>query len=222
MEPPATATSLTCPKAPVFDASNLDAVAKSLGGPHGISLGQSWLDQVETNFTSATVWTGWRDNQFFVFAKMDDADIFSRATEPNQRLWELGDAFEIFLKPDNQEAYAELQISPNNGRLQLRYDNAAALDWAKSNNSIEKAVRTVAFKSTTWVHPETRLWFALAQIPASMVCEKSGPLPGSVWHVSFCRYDYTRGRSEPVISSTSDYSKPDFHRISEWKTIKFI
>lgn len=153
---------------------------------------------------------------------MDDADIFSRATQANQRLWELGDALEIFLRPGGQEAYSELQISPNNQQLQLRYDNAAALGWAKTNNSIEKAVRKIGFKSWTWVHPETRLWFALAQIPASVVRDKPGALPGSEWHVSFCRYDYTRGRSEPVISSSSDFSQPDFHRTLEWKTIKFI
>ena|SRR5579863_10182916 len=217
-----TTTALTCPRTPAFDASNLDSVAQALGGPHGISLTQSWLDKPEANFTSATVWTGWRDDEFFVFAKMDDADIFSRATQANQRLWELGDSLEIFLKPDGQEAYSELQVSPNNQQLQLRYEHAAALDWAKSNNSIEKAVRNIAFKSSTWVHPETQLWFALAQIPVSAVRDQSRTLPGSEWQVSFCRYDYTHGRSEPVISSTSNFTKPDFHRTSEWRTMKFI
>jgi len=222
MEPAATIASLICPKAPAFDPSHLDSVAQALGGPHGISLKQAWLEQTEPHFAPATVWTGWRDDEFFVFAKISDADIFSRATQANQRLWELGDSFEIFLRPDGQDAYSELQVSPNNQQLQLRYENTAALDWAKAHNSIEKAVRPIAFQSSTWVHPETQLWFALAQIPASIICDQPKALAGNLWHVSFCRYDYTRGQTEPLISSTSNFSKPDFHRLSEWKTMKFI
>jgi len=60
------------------------------------------------------------------------------------------------------------------------------------------------------------------EIPAASVLDRLCPLPGSQWHFSFCRYDYTRGRPEPVISSTSALAQPDFHRLAEWGNLKFI
>jgi len=86
----------------------------------------------------------------------------------------------------------------------------------------EALVPKIAFQSWTWVLPGTRSWQALVEIPAAAVLDRSGALPGSQWHFSFCRYDYTRGHPEPVISSTSALALPDFHRLAEWGTLNFI
>jgi hypothetical protein len=61
----------------------------------------------------------------------------------------------------------------------------------------------------------------LTEIPAAVAVDAPTALPDQTWHFSFCRYDYTRGSSHPIISSTSALTQPDFHRLAEWGTLKF-
>lgn len=189
----------------------------------GCALRQAWRKQPEMNFTPALVRTGWREDTLVVWAELMDGDIFTRATGFNQRLWELGDSFEIFLRPENQEAYVEFQVAPNGCQLQLRYPHAAALDYARQSGSIACAVLPEKqFRATTWVIPERRLWAVCAVIPARAVCDYTSKLVGSRWRFSFSRYDYTRGEPEPVISSTSPHPAADFHRQQDWGVLEFL
>ena len=168
-----------------------------------------------------TVRSGWRPDELFVFAELTDADIFTRATAHNQRLWELGDAFEIFLRLAGRESYVELQVAPNNRRLQLDYSNPAAVERARALGSVKDFIMPAkTFRSRTWLLPKDAKWFVLAQIPASSVGGKSRLRPGMEWRFSFSRYDYTRGRVAPVISSTSPHAKADFHRQQEWGVLR--
>lgn len=223
MNPSITAAAITiCPELSAFDPADLTDVIRALGHAPALVMDQSWRREIETDFAPATVWTGWREETLFVFAELSDADAFTSATGPNQRLWELGDSFEIFLRPENQIAYTELQIAPNNQRLHLRFANAEALEHARKTNSLAHALAPeIGFKSRIWIRPEMRRWYVLAEIPATIINDHPDALAGTTWHCSFCRYDYTRGRSQPVISSTSPLTRPDFHRQAEWGTLKF-
>jgi hypothetical protein len=78
------------------------------------------------------------------------------------------------------------------------------------------------FHSWTWVQPENRKWFVYAAIPDSVVCNQAPLKAGSCLHFSFSRYDYTRGRAEPVISSTSPHPVADFHRQQDWGELTFV
>src|SRR5206468_453489 len=68
------------------------------------------------------------------------------------------------------------------------------------------------FFSRTWVLPAQQKWRVLAEIPAASVAESKRVDAGDEWLFSFCRYDYTRGESEPVLSSTSPYAIREFER----------
>jgi hypothetical protein len=213
---------IECRELPDFNAGSLDDVRQAFLGTTPCFLRQAWLKKEEADFKSAVVKTGWRHASLLVFAELIDSDIFSRATRFKQRLWELGDTFEIFLRPVEQEAYVEFQVSPGNQRLPLRYPDAAALRSAWDNGTFESAVvHDKAFHSNTWVRSQEGRWFVFAEIPAESVRSKARPLSGDEWRFSFSRYDYTRGRKEPVISSTSPHTKANFHRQQEWGTISF-
>lgn len=217
-----TSPHLDCSELPAFDVADLDTVLHAFQRAPGCALRQPWLDVSEPAFMPANVWAGWRGDTLHVLGKLTDANIFTFATQANERLWELGDVFEIFLRPEKQTAYSEFQVAPNNLQLQLRYSNAAALEYARKTNSIGQAlVHDISFKSHTWPRPEQGCWYLLAEIPAAAVSDTPAALPGAVWHFSFCRYDYTRGSSQPVISSSSALTRPDFHRLAEWGTLKF-
>jgi len=214
---------LKCPQLPLFGTTDLHAVAKGFAHAPALQLRQSWLPEPEPDFAPGTVRVGWHGEVLMILAELEDTDVFTNATEPNQRLWELGDAFEIFLRPRFHPAYTELQVAPNNLRLQLNFASEHALAWTRKTGSIEDAiVQEIIFTSRTWVQPKDRRWHVLAQVPLPAVCNYAGALGGSVWHFSFCRYDYTNGRAEPVISSTSPLTQPDFHRLNEWRTMEFV
>ena len=164
---------------------------------------------------------GWRDSALLVFAELIDGDIFTRARADNQRLWELGDVFEMFFRPTTQESYVELQVAPNNKRLQLRYPDARAVAQARKLGSADHLViHERAFLSLTWVYADDQKWFVFAKIPVKTVCERAS-LPDVEWLFSFSRYDYIRNGNAPVISSTSQHKIADFHRQVEWGVMRF-
>lgn len=205
-----------------IDETNLESVRTAFSAAPVLTLGQAWRAQPEPEFRPGTVRVGWRDETLFVFAELTDADIFSRATRLNEYTWELGDAFEIFLKPVEQNAYVEFHVTPNNQRLQLRFPDTAALRAAQRSGEFDQfLIGGQAIRSTAWVYPDTNHWFALAAIPATTVWGTGRQMAGAAWRFSFSRYDYTRGREKPVVSSTSPHPEPDFHSQAEWGTLRF-
>jgi hypothetical protein len=209
------------PELTPFDPANLDSVARAFQGAPVCPLRQAWRAEPEPNFQPAIVRTGWRGRALFVFAELTGARATTSASRSNERLWELGDVLEIFLRPDGQTAYSEFQIAPNNLQLQLRYAGVETLAQARRTNSIAAAlVQKINFKSHAWTRLDAGCWHVLAEIPAETVLDVPGPLPGTAWHFSFCRYDYTRG-PQPVISASAPLSRPDFHRQQEWGILRF-
>lgn len=212
---------LPCPALPPFAPDDWAAVRHAFRDAAGCRLRQAWRPQAEADFAPGVVWTGWRADRLLVLAELTDADIVSPADATNERLWEQGDTFEIFLQAEGRPAYVELQVAPNQRRLQLRYDESVTVDAVRRSGSLAAARQDVAFDSVTWCEPAARRWFVHAAIPARVVTDRPGSLAGARWRFSFGRYDYTRGRSGPVISSTSPHAAPDFHRGHEWGTLQF-
>lgn len=182
---------------------------------------QSWLPVAQDEFGPGVVYTGWKDSDFFVFAELTDRDIHTLAKKSGERLWRLGDTFEIFLCRPGEEMYYEFHVAPNNVKMQLRFpDSQAAEAVGRTERFEDLMMHGDDFVSWTWVKPEIQRWFVLGRVSGKLL-EPTGELAGARWSFSFCRYDYTRGEEEPVISSTSAYTKPSFHRRQEWGTIRF-
>lgn len=204
---------------PAFRADDLAAVREAFRGAAPLPFGQAWRPTPEADFAPGTVRTGWRDGSLLAFAELTDADIFTRARVHNERFWELGDTFEVFLQPAGTSSYVELHVTPNNLRLQLRF--AAPPAPGDAGDPFESAlIRADVFESRAWVDVAAGCWWALAMIPAAVADPRGTPLPGSTWRISFGRYDHTRGRAEPVISSTSPHTHPRFHRPGEWRALR--
>lgn len=211
---------IICRELPDFETADLDSVRAAFQKSKTCALRQTWLLKPENDFAPGIVRVGWYENALLIFAELTDADIFTNATAHNQKFWELGDTFEIFLRPNGQESYFEFHVAPNNLRLQLRFENRDAMKFTRQNNSLETVwIHEAIFESETWI--QSGCWFVFAKIPADSICENSEPLPGSKWHFSFGRYDGTRGRKQPVISSTSLHARADFHRQEDWGILYF-
>jgi len=216
------APEIVCRPLGVFDRTKLDEVRRAFQSVPPCLLGQAWLVENQPDFSPATVRAGWRENSLFIFAELADRDIFNRATELNQRTWEMGDVFEIFLGCAGNPRYVEFHVTPGNQKLQLRYGGSDAVARARSTGELREFLIPVeVFRSTTWVESRLQQWNVLAEIPASIVCDSNATLGNAKWRLSFSRYDYTRGAAEPCISSTSRHAEPDFHRQHEWGVLTF-
>ena len=214
---------LACRPLPAFTADSLELIRAAFELADGCVLGQAWRAALEPDFTPATVRVGWRGDLLLILADLQDADIFTRATAFNQRMWELGDTFEIFLQPAAAPGYVEFHVTPNNHRLQVAFANAAAYERVQASGCFEEVfVAGELFHSQTWCQPEKQTWWVYAEIPAASVGGTTGPLPGSEWRFSFSRYDYIRGRPEPILSSSSPHAVAGYHRRQEWGTLRFV
>ena len=214
---------IECPPLPDFGARDVEVVRAAFAGAEPCALGQAWCAELEPGFAPGQVRAGWRQDSLLVFAELTDHDVHSAATGINQRTWELGDTFEIFLQPAAAPGYAEFHVTPNNQRLQIAFANVAAYERVQASGNFEELfVPGELFHARTWCQPEKQTWWVYAEIPAASVCGTTGPLPGTDWRFSFSRYDCIRGRPEPILSSSSPHAVAGFHRRQEWGTLHFV
>jgi Carbohydrate family 9 binding domain-like len=211
-----------CVKLPGFNVNDFQDTQHAFQSLKTIPMRQAWRTKEESGFSPGFVRIGWHDNALLVFAELADVDFLTRAKTTNERLWELGDSFEIFLQPVDQSSYIELQVAPNNCQLQLRYPNPVAVEEARKANDFKPyLIPHDSFYSASWVRPAESRWFVFAKIPRDLVCEKHNSLEGKEWRFSFSRYDYTSNQGKPVVSSTSPHTTPEFHSQNEWGTMRF-
>lgn len=213
---------IQCGPLPAFDRADRESVRRAFQSAVACPFEQAWLSETELGFSPGEVRLGWRGGSLLVFAELTDMDIFNRAAELNQPLWELGDVFEMFFKSDEMESYVEFQVAPQNQRLQLLQPHARTAEWAFRREEFTNCLFwDEVFHSQTWVDAEANRWQVYAEIPARVVCGSNEPMENTRWRFSFGRYDYTRGFKKPVISSTSLHAQPDFHRQHEWGVMTF-
>ena len=117
---------ICCQPLPDFERLDLGAVRAAFAAATPCRMGQAWRSELETGFAPGVVRTGWRKDALLVFAELTEREVFSQSTGHNQRMWELGDTFEMFFKPAGRQDYVEFHVTPNNQRLQLRFANAEA------------------------------------------------------------------------------------------------
>jgi hypothetical protein len=214
---------VTCQPLPKFDESNAESVRAAFVRQTPLQLTQAWHGTLESDFRAGVVRLGWRRNELLVLAELTDDDIFTRALQANERMWELGDTFELFLSRKGAESYIELHVTPANLHLHARFANAEAREAAKRTGDITPLlVDGETFVSRVWVDAPAKRWTVFARVPAAIVCGDSQPLAGQTWCCSFSRYDYSRDRAKPVLSSTSPHSKLDFHARADWIDVTFV
>ena len=178
-----------------------------LSGPTWV-YGQPWLPQVEPAFAPGRVSTGLLNDELVVRADLHDTHVMQDVFPFNFPAFTQCDAFEIFLRPTEEQAYYELHVTPSNSVLQLRFDGTGT-----KKALVEHMVAEPLFSSQTSITPEG--WTIVARIPLKSLFPGLHP----EWFLSFGRYDYTPGHTEPVISSTSPHTVCNFHRKDEWRRV---
>lgn len=181
-----------------------------------LDLLQNWLPRTEEDFRPGHVNFSWTGECLLVEADLEDDDVFNQVTGLNEYAFQYGDVVEVFIVPDTGNAYYEIHAAPSGAILQLAIDDR---NWRKQPPS-EEHVRPI-WKPVT--RAKVRLaengWCARLEIPFRLLGSK--PNVGDIWGIAACRYDYTRGRTTPVLSSTAPLPRADFHLIQHYNTIRF-
>lgn len=185
-----------------------------------LQLDQPWNLSPNADFRPGAVQIGWNTESFIVEADLVDDEIITRATEDNQRLWTLGDVFEIFLQIEGRSDYVELHVAPNNLRMHLHKPNVAGRPSPESPvlSLEEMLVAPPGFSSD--VIRSSYGWRIRATIPAPVLGLDSYT-SGTKLRASFCRYD-AGGDREPILSTTSAHLIDSFHRPHEWRRLVLL
>jgi hypothetical protein len=180
--------------------------------PHTASLPfqQTWRESPEAGFQTGLVRVGWSAGALEVGGEFEDAEVQTRATADNQRLWELGDVFEVFLQVEGRADYIELHVAPNAVRMHLRFPHVLSRDepWPFQ----QLFVNPVGFHAKAGELPGG--WWAGLEIPCALLGLKC-LTAGLVLRAGFCRYDYGPS-GEAICSSTAILSEMNFHQPEEW------
>ncbi|MEO6053159.1 MAG: hypothetical protein ABIP97_04030 [Chthoniobacterales bacterium] len=237
-----------CKPIPPFDPLHWKSVEMIFEALPAIPLQQSWLPEKDSRFEPATVSIGWQPDSVWIYALMEDRDIFNPTTRMNQ-LQEpdmnvpgqdpervttvMGDVFEVLVRAANAGPYYELHVTPHNQVLQLKW-----LDWKDYVSTEEKpgaknlfAAHFVngerLFASYVQVDKAHKQWRVLMQIPARLINGTDAISLGQNWLISCSRYDRDQDVIGPILSSTSPHQKQrgrsiSFHRQDKWAQLKFV
>jgi hypothetical protein len=151
---------------------------------------------------------------------LEDEDIYNEEPARNAYFFKEGDVFEIFVRPETQDAYFEFHIGPDNQQLQLRIPSAEAFANQVDGECEGWKIAGPLMQSWVQVDAPNGVWRVLALLPFDYIVEEAQK--SQDWLISFCRYDYTRGVKKPVISSSSPHAKLGFHRQHEWTRLRFL
>jgi hypothetical protein len=203
---------ISCPAIFDKDLPQGEAMPENLALSAPVLMQQGWLDTPEPDFLPAEIRVGWTPSRLIVLAEIPDRDIFTKATGSNQRMWELGDVFEIFLQAVDRSDYVELHVTPPNLRLQYQIESPGKPATVLSDG---------VFSSRVKIDTSNQKWTVYAEVPSTLVTGRDQIATGEAWLFSFSRYDASRDGRPPILSSTSPHQAINFHCIHEWGKIAF-
>jgi hypothetical protein len=163
----------------------------------------------------------WTPEHLHVDAVFHGVAPHNRATSLNERTWELGDTFEFFLLLEDFHAYLEIQVTPENQRLQLRWPP----DGLTRVRAKRKKIESFFVSDPNWVISRTLInrdeWCTHLAIPA-VHCGYRAFGAGQRFRAAVCRYHYPAGHTKPVLSTTAALSGQSFHQPRDWHELVLL
>lgn len=194
-------------------------------GP-GLAFAQSWLDETEPGFQEGRVWLGHAENRLYVFGEFEDRHIHSPATTFNDPLRREGDFFEILIRPEPQERYDELHVTPTGCRSQFRFLDLDYVRRLREDASVTDLPSILhfdqpLFEAAVRIDEEQGRWCVLACLYPEKIVDASvvDAIPAN-WRAAFCRWDVDPGTGRIVSSSTAPFREYNYHRHAEWHRLR--
>jgi len=155
----------------------------------------------------------------------EDSDIISYSTADNQRMWQLGDCAEVFLKNKTSDDYWEIHVTPNAHLMDIHIPD-------REGFGMDKWDEVVAAESGTEyrVSVGEGSWAAELLVPFAALGLDGPPAAGTYWQWHVGRYNSTSDqelREDGTIggsaenSSTAPLTESGFHRHEEFNQLYF-
>ncbi len=226
-----------------------DAILTRLEPAQTLPLTQYWLSKHQERFAEGYSKVAWSNEHLVCFAHFADCDIFNEEQEFNAPGYIAGDVFEIFVKREGEPAYLEIHVSPHNQVLQLRWPRPIAEIFPprarrfrrrghrrdgirrrrrrdpeqrrKDNEDVLKPymIDQPRIATAARLLPDENAWQAVAFVPFDLISDHT-PEPGDAYRYSASRYDWTRGKRRPILSSSSPHEELNFHRSGDWRILR--
>ena len=179
-----------------------------------VALQQTWSR--ETNFRPGSAKVAHTDTDLLVLTDFEDDDVFNPIAGFNEPAYQHGDVCEVFWLPNDVRQYAEIHVTPEGSIWQAVFP----IDWMEKKRK-GLAPQAQIEDLNVWA-PQPQVlnwrtrkgWSTFLGIPFSLL-GTSTPFG----KIAICRYDYTRGESKPVLTSTADFPICDFHRHEYWSEL---
>lgn len=181
-----------------------------------LTLSMLYLQGAQEKFRPGQVRIGWDEKGMLILADLTDDEVVGTATQENQRLWQLGDVFEVFWRDLSGEDYYELHTEPSNYHLQLHFPSAKTINLLQTKESLLSDLFVTEPLLTSRTRKTSTGWQVLERI----FWPKGHPPDEAL--ISFSRYDYTASLENPILSSTSPHEVVSYHRQEEWRKVRFV
>lgn len=201
-----------------------EAEMEALAAQHGLAenllfdrhFRQGWRPELEGEFEPARARLYLKNDDLYVIAVLGDAVIKNESVQFNERTWEKGDVFEIFIQT-HPKAYYEFHVTPENTNSFLRLipENA---DLATLKRELTFIDDPTFVETATRVFRNERMWSVIARIPQASLGMDRGKMDTS-FRIAFARCDSTPGRGEPILSATPNFPQPNFHDRTAWHSL---
>ncbi len=214
------APQLICPSVDYRKWQTWEDVGNALKDAPTCAMGQSWQPKTGILQDEGTVAVAHFGSTLIVYAEFRDTGIFNPAEPGSEKIYSVGDVFEIFLRPEGTTEYMEHHISSRNVTDQLRWSPpGTGKNLAETRKDFPGKVRV---QSQVLVQSDQNLWRVLALVPLEELPGANAGRLEKSWYFSFGRYDYEKDNptAKPVVSSTSPHKKRAFHTQSEWGRLK--
>ncbi len=144
----------------------------------------------------------------------------NRARGLNERAHLLGDVGEIFLQWAGADRYIEIQVTPENQRLQLGWSGERIAAVRKGQATLED----FTISDPDWVQSVTTVaptfWSARVVVPAAAILAGGREFdPETALLAAVGRYDYG-GRETPILSASTDFRGQPFHTRAAWHRVR--
>ena len=205
------------PRLKNLKAGDFQAAALTItGGPW--TMQQAWLRKPDKALRPAVVRFAWEPDALWVLADLSDDFVTARSTGHSQKLWMLGDVFEIFVARNRTPFYLELHVNPKGHKLHLRLSPEIVREMKAGEHVFEKAQASVS-EFDGWVKKGKGGWQVLARVPAAILPNGKPFRHGQKLDISFSRYDAGPKGTPEILSSTSPHKALSYHRRHEWGQI---
>jgi hypothetical protein len=207
------------PRLESFPGGDFSSAARAMSAASW-TMEQTWRASPQDGLRRGTVRFGWTPDALWILADLPDDHVESRSTAHRQRMWELGDVFEIFMARRFSPLYLELHVTPNNHRLHLRWTKKDFAQMRAKKKTLDDFQQDpAAFESWVRRSPQAKGWQVLARLPASLWPDARPFRAGQKLALSFGRYDCGPGGNPKILSSTSPHRELSYHRRHEWRTV---